>query len=118
MMAIPGMATTGSRLNEFRLLRRLGGGSFGEVWLADSRAPRVSEPPLVALRIPHQEEKKLLGEGRKLALLEHLNIVRFHRASETSEGLIFLVEEYVPNDWDITRRRAVCGGRVRALVRR
>jgi formylglycine-generating enzyme required for sulfatase activity len=97
MMAVLGMATTGSRLNEFRLLRRLGGGSFGEVWLADSQAPRVNEPALVALKIPHQEEKKLLGEGRKLALLEHANIVRFYRASETSEGLVFLVEEYVPN---------------------
>ncbi len=91
------MVTTGSRLNEFRLLRRLGGGSFGEVWLADSQAPRVNEPALVALKIPHQEEKKLLGEGRKLALLEHANIVKFYRASETSEGLVFLVEEYVPN---------------------
>jgi len=96
-MAIPGMATTGSRLNEFRLLRRLGGGSFGEVWLADSQAPRVNEPALVALKIPHHEEKKLLGEGRKLALLEHANIVKFYRASETTEGLVFLVEEYVPN---------------------
>jgi formylglycine-generating enzyme required for sulfatase activity len=104
MMAISGMATTGSRLNEFRLLRRLGGGSFGEVWLADSQAPRVNEPALVALKIPHQEEKKLLGEGRKLALLEHANIVKFYRASETSEGLVFLVEEYVPNG-DLRARR-------------
>jgi formylglycine-generating enzyme required for sulfatase activity len=104
MMAVLGMATTGSRLNEFRLLRRLGGGSFGEVWLADSQAPRVNEPALVALKIPHQEEKKLLGEGRKLALLEHPNIVKFYRASETSEGLVFLVEEYVPNG-DLRARR-------------
>jgi len=88
------MWTVGSTLNEFQLLKKLGKGRFGEVWLAENQVAVGRDPHHVALKIPFQEEESLLSEGENLALLEHPNIVRFYRPGRNG-NVVFLVMEYM-----------------------
>jgi len=88
------MWTVGSTLNEFKLLKKLGKGRFGEVWLAENQVAVGRDPHHVALKIPFQEEESLLSEGESLALLDHPNIVKFYRPGRSGD-LVFLVMEYM-----------------------
>jgi serine/threonine protein kinase len=89
-----------AKLNEFRLERFLGNGAFGAVWLAEHETAVRNEPRWVALKFPECQSEELseelLGEARRLALLDHPNIVKLLRTGRT-DGMIFLCMEYVPH---------------------
>ena len=91
------MLEEGSVLNEFRLLKALGSGAFGEVWLAQNPLALGNEhdPERVALKIPFQHDEDIVSEGKNLASLAHPNIVRIYRIGKANEQ-IFLVMEYMP----------------------
>nr|MDQ3329590.1 serine/threonine protein kinase [Planctomycetota bacterium] len=86
-----------SRVGDFQLLRKLGQGGMGTVYLAK----QVSLDRLVALKTLSKELSKredfvarFLREARAMAKLDHPNIVRAY-AAETSQGLHFAAIEYV-----------------------
>ncbi len=79
----------GGRLVDFELLRELGAGSFGRVFLAR----QISLDRLVALKVTGETS----GEARALAALEHDNIVRvFGEQVHPGDGLRLLAMQYVP----------------------
>jgi serine/threonine protein kinase len=85
----------GSRVGDYHLLRRLGVGGMGVVWLAES------SERLVALKFAHiaaqrPDLRARLGRERDLlAALEHPNIARLHDAGVTEDDRPYLVLEYV-----------------------
>jgi serine/threonine protein kinase len=70
--------------DEFRLLRWLGGGTFGDVWLAEDLSPLAR---LVALKFLRGQERPdvearalavLENDARLLAAVDHPNVVQVH----------------------------------------
>jgi serine/threonine protein kinase len=89
----------GSEVGAYRLLRELGRGGMGSVWLGERIDGRLKRQ--VALKFPyagpHQRQlAERLGRERDiLASLEHPNIARLYDADITGLGQPFLVLEYV-----------------------
>jgi tetratricopeptide (TPR) repeat protein len=86
------------KVGSFRLIRRIGAGSGGAVYLAkDESLGRT-----VAVKIlgadptgERQKAERFAREARAVASLRHRNIVTIHAAGEET-GLRFLAMEYVP----------------------
>ncbi|HWI70340.1 MAG TPA: serine/threonine-protein kinase, partial [Baekduia sp.] len=95
--------TTASRageevvLDRYRLVRRLGGGGFGVVWLAhDLKLDRT----VAVKRIPAPDAetaKRAQREGVAAARLQHPAIVALHEAGSDAEN-VYLVSELVRGD--------------------
>lgn len=87
-----------SRFGRFRLLKRLGRGSFGEVWLADD--PQLQRQ--VALKFPRAgKQKNFHWEAQAAARLRHPHIVTvFEVGEETDNGQPnwpYIASEYIPS---------------------
>ena len=89
----------GQRLGHYRLIRQLGTGGFGVVYLGE----HIHLKTLAAIKVLHQvqlssnEEEKFRGEARTIAELRHQNIIRvldygIHESTSTP----YLVMEYAP----------------------
>jgi serine/threonine protein kinase len=89
----------GALLGGYRLLRELGRGGMGSVWLGERIDGRLRRQ--VALKFPysgpHQRQlaERMARERDILARLEHPNIARLYDADVTANGQPFLVLEYV-----------------------
>jgi len=88
-----------SEVGAYRLLRELGRGGMGSVWLGERIDGRLKRQ--VALKFPYagpnqRHLAERLGRERDiLASLEHPNIARLYDADVTALGQPFLVLEYV-----------------------
>jgi len=88
--------------DEFRLERRLGGGAFGEVWLARDLSPLARLVALKFLRpsASHERDEQALAvlrnEARVLASLRHPNVVQVHAWKHAPGVGPCLVLQYVP----------------------
>jgi len=89
----------GTTLSHYRVLRRLGAGGMGEVYLAlDTRLEReVALKVLPAALADSSRLARLEREARAVAALNHPNIVTLH-AIEEADGLPFLVMELVEGE--------------------
>ena len=88
-----GMLLDRKTLGKYRIIKRLGSGGFGSVYLASDTWIKRQ----VALKIPHnqsQELEKMLHEPRLQASLSHPNIVQIYSV-EKKEGIFFIVSEYI-----------------------
>jgi eukaryotic-like serine/threonine-protein kinase len=89
----------GHRVGPYRLLRRLGGGGMGEVWLAE-RADAMPKRE-VALKLPVLAmnrdvlAERFAREREILASLTHAHIACLYDAGFDVEGQPYLVIEYV-----------------------
>ncbi len=89
----------GETVGAYRLLRELGAGGMGSVWLAERADGLISRP--VALKLPHVSGRRadlaerMAREREILATLDHRNIARLLDAGITAEGQPFLALEYV-----------------------
>lgn len=87
---------SGQQIGDYRLLRRLGGGSFGEVYQAED----LREHGLVAVKLikapltQREDLKAFLNEARSIRL-KHPHIVPLLDFGLSSHDLPFLVMEYV-----------------------
>ncbi|GHP00166.1 hypothetical protein KSF_102130 [Reticulibacter mediterranei] len=87
---------SGQQIGDYRLLRRLGGGSFGEVYQAED----LREHGLVAVKLikapltGREDLKAFLNEARSIRL-KHPHIVPLLDFGLSSHDLPFLVMEYV-----------------------
>ncbi len=116
--AFPRGLTAGSHVGPWRILRWLGEGGYGVVYLAeDTRAVSdggVTEPVAVKLAVGRtrdeepQARRRLLREAEILSRVAHPQVVRFLGQGE-HQGVPFLVLEYVPGpklfDWSALRNR-------------
>jgi eukaryotic-like serine/threonine-protein kinase len=86
----------GEQVGPYRLLRELGQGGMGSVWLAE----RDDVRRFVALKLPHvswtgQLAEQMARERDILAALEHPNIARLYDAGIDEAGRPFMAMEYV-----------------------
>lgn len=107
---------------EFQLLRRLGAGAFGEVWLALDRSPLGRLVALKFLRLSASAKRRqqaldtLHNEARLMASLHHPNIVQVYTWRQAGEApclvlqyvsggsLEQLVERQGPLPWNVAGR--------------
>src|SRR5271166_4826008 len=87
-----------TKLGRYTILRRLGKGGFGEVFLAYDED--LDRP--VAIKVPHRERisqpediEAYLNEARILASLDHSHIVPVYDVGRTDDGLCFVVSKFI-----------------------
>ncbi|MFQ6037376.1 MAG: protein kinase [Candidatus Aminicenantales bacterium] len=87
------MFLQGQKVGKYEIVRSLGSGGFGSVFLAKDTWLNI----YVAIKVPHKQSMelfKLLKEPRLQAALNHPNIVRMITA-EKKNKVFFMVMEYV-----------------------
>ncbi|HEY6174273.1 MAG TPA: serine/threonine-protein kinase [Kofleriaceae bacterium] len=92
-------AQVGRRIGAFRLIRLLGRGGMGAVYLAERDDAQFSQRVAIkmlsyAIGSP-EAVARLRDERQILAALEHPNIVRLLDGGSTDDGLPYLVMEYI-----------------------
>src|SRR6516165_3225706 len=85
-------------LSRYRLMRRLGVGGMGEVYLAqDTQVDRQVALKVMSAELakdPNQR-KRLRNEAKAVSGLSHPHICTVHGVGETEDGRLFLAMEYV-----------------------
>jgi len=94
--------TTGRKLGPYRLLREIGRGGMGVVYLA-ARADEAFEKQVAIKILPgglDSEDiiKRFRSERQILATLDHPNITRLLDGGATEDGLPYLVMEYIEGE--------------------
>jgi len=80
-----------TRLGRYAIVKRLGQGGFGSVYLGyDARLERP-----VAIKVPASRRANLLADARKAASLRHDGIVTVHTIEEEPDGSFMIVMEYM-----------------------
>jgi len=91
----------GRDMGPYRILRRIGSGGMGVVYLArDTRLDRT-----VALKLLPADwagtaasRERFLREARLVSALDHPNICTLHDIGETDDGRLYLVMSYYPGE--------------------
>ena len=86
------------QIGPYRLLRVLGEGGMGQVWLAEQKAP-IQRTVALKLIKAGMDTKAVVArfesERQALALMDHPNIAQVYEAGSTPEGRPYFVMEYV-----------------------
>ncbi len=122
LAAEPGPERAGDTVGPYRLIRELGRGGMGTVWLADRVDGTLQRQ--VALKLPLSGwapgvAQRLQQERDRLAVLEHPNIARLYDAGTTAGGRPYLAMEYVdgvPLDVHAGQRALTVEARVRLFL--
>jgi eukaryotic-like serine/threonine-protein kinase len=89
----------GGSIGAYELIREIGRGGMGTVWLANRRDKLINRP--IALKLPHllghdhAAAERFARERDILAALTHPNIARLYDAGLSESGQPFLAMEYV-----------------------
>lgn len=108
----------GERIGQYRLLREIGRGGMGVVWLAERDDGRFDQR--VAIKVikrgmdTDEVSRRFARERRILAQLSHPNIARLLDGGETSDGRPWFALEYVEGE----RLDRYCENRNPGLVER
>jgi len=109
-------------LDRFEIVRILGRGGMGTVYLA--RDQRLGRP--VAVKVLHAEQLasedrrlRFLREARAVAAVRHQNVATIYEVDETDDGIPFLVMEYCEGETlsQRMRRRPLDSGEFLAIAR-
>ena len=88
----------GDRIGRYKLLRKIGEGGFGTVWMAEQEEPvrrRVALKVLKAGLDTKEVVARFESERQALALMDHPNIARVFDGGATASGRPFFVMELV-----------------------
>jgi len=97
-----GAEQAGDEIGPYRLIRELGSGGMGVVWLAERTDGLINRP--VALKLPHGAWKRaglaerMAREREILATLTHPNIAHLYDAGLTPDGQPYLAIEYIEGE--------------------
>jgi tetratricopeptide (TPR) repeat protein len=83
----------------FELIRKLGEGGMGQVWLAEQVTPVRRQVALKLIKAGMYDEavvQRFQSERQSLAIMDHPAIAKVFDAGTTSQGQPYLVMEYVP----------------------
>jgi hypothetical protein len=83
----------------FRLIRKLGEGGMGQVWLAEQAFPVRRQVALKMIKAGMYDEavvERFQSERQSLAIMEHPTIAKVFDAGTTPQGQPYFVMEYVP----------------------
>jgi non-specific serine/threonine protein kinase/serine/threonine-protein kinase len=87
------------QIGPYRLLRRLGEGGMGQVWLAEQTEPVRRQVALKLIRIGIYDTgivQRFRAERQSLAMMDHPAIAKVFDAGATADGQPYFVMEYVP----------------------
>ncbi|MEL7187042.1 MAG: serine/threonine-protein kinase, partial [Pseudomonadota bacterium] len=89
----------GERIGSYRVLRLLGSGGMGMVYLAERADDQFEQHVAIKLGrhrlVDPQTEMRLLTERQILSDLDHPNIARLFDGGTTDDGVPYLVMEYI-----------------------
>lgn len=88
-------------------IRKLGNGSFGEVWLCHERALGVDRAVKFIPSANIVDATDFYAEARMMALFEHENIVRVYDAGDAPQGGVYISMEYLRNGSAVDEQDAV-----------
>ena len=97
--AIPNVE--GRTIGPYRLLRKLGEGGMGQVWLAEQTAPVRRQVALKLVSVGIFDDhvlRRFRDECQSLAIMDHPAIAKVFDAGATPDGQPFLVMEYVQGE--------------------
>jgi eukaryotic-like serine/threonine-protein kinase len=83
----------------FQLIRKLGEGGMGQVWLAEQTAPVKRQVALKLIRAGMYDEsivQRFQSERQSLAIMDHPAIAKVFDAGTTLQGQPYFVMEHVP----------------------
>jgi eukaryotic-like serine/threonine-protein kinase len=86
-------------VERFQLIRKLGEGGMGQVWLAEQTSPVRRQVALKLIKAGMYDEsvvKRFQAERQSLAIMDHPAIAKVFDAGTTPQGQPFFVMEYVP----------------------
>ena len=109
----------GERVGPYELLRPIGRGGMGEVWLARQADGRLEREVALKLPVVHEHpgawQERFRRERDILARLEHPNIARLYDAGVSEAGQPWLAMEYVeglPLTEHVASRSVTVGARL------
>jgi len=104
-----GQSAAGRRIGPYQLVRELGRGGMGAVWLAVRADDQYLTEVAIKLVRPGLDTDLILRRFRRerqiLAWLQHTNIARLLDGGTTEDGIPYLVMEFIQGSW-ITRHAA------------
>src|ERR1700683_5556950 len=85
-------------IGPYRLLRRLGEGGMGQVWLCEQTAPVQRQVALKLIRVGRYDDdllQRFRSERQSLAMMDHPAIAKVFDAGATPDGQPYFVMEHV-----------------------
>ena len=85
-------------VGNYRLIKKLGEGGMGQVWLAEQTAPVRRQVALKLIRVGIYDDsilRRFESERQSLAIMDHPSIAKVFDAGTTSDGQPYFVMEYV-----------------------
>ncbi len=88
-------------IGPYRLIRKIGEGGMGQVWLAEQSEPIRRQVALKLIRSGIFDEallRRFQSERQSLALMDHPSIAKVFDAGATTSGQPYFVMEFVPGE--------------------
>ena len=113
----------GELIGPYRIVRSLGAGGMGEVFLAERADDQFRQQVAIKLvrrgLLSRQTQGRLRQERQILASLDHPNIARLYDGGATADGTPYIVMEFIdgePIDVYCDKRRLTIEGRLRLFM--